>query len=72
MAHVIGRFLGKEDSLIDVGGHSSPAEMLAECAASHENDLVEAGIFLIPGAAATDAAGIIAHAYDGSVIERAE
>ena len=57
MADAIGRFLREEGSLIDVGGHASPAEVLGERAVAHENDVVDAAVFLGRGSAATGAAG---------------
>ena len=46
--------------------------MLAESAVAHEDDLVEATVFLSLGSAAPGAAAVIAHADDGAGVERAE
>src|SRR5262245_18714886 len=45
MADAIGRSLCKEHSLIGVGCDAAPAEVLAECAAAHENDVAAARVF---------------------------
>ena len=70
MTDPIGRTLGEEDSLIDVGGHGSATKMLAERAGTHQDDVAPAGVFLCGGAAATRAAHIIAHADQAAFVER--
>ena len=72
MADAIGRSLGKEDGLIDVGGHAAPAEVLAERAVPHEDDVVAVGMFLGRRPAAIGPTVVVAHGDKGALVERAE
>src|SRR5262249_36618378 len=70
MAHAIRRFLGKEHCLIHIGGHAAPAEVFAKGAMPHKHDVVASGVLLAPQPTATGATTIVAHAYDGAVVQR--
>src|SRR5262245_53162271 len=70
MADAICRFLREEDRMIDVGSHATPAEMLCERAVTHQDYLTGIGIFFSSGAAATDAAAVVANADDRALVKR--
>ena len=59
MTDPVGRTLGKEHRLIDVGGHASATEVLAECARAHQNDVVAFRGLLSSRAAPTGTAHVI-------------
>ena len=72
MADAIGRILGEEYRLVDVGGHAQPPDVLAERAMAQEDDAVGAGMLFGGGAATAGTTTVVAHADDAAFVQRVE
>ncbi len=71
MADAIRRILREKNGLIHVGRDLAAAEMLAERAVPHEDDLVDVGELFTGGSAAVGAAAVIAQLDQLALVERA-
>jgi hypothetical protein len=72
MADTVGRSLGEEHSMINVGGQTSSAEMLGKRAVAQQHDVVSLVVFLGCGSATAGATMIIAHTDQGAAVEHSE
>ncbi len=72
MADAISRFPREEHGLVHISSDGTPAEMSGEGAVTHQDDVVQVGLFFCARSAMCSVTTVVVHADDRALVKRTE